>query len=45
MPFIECYFAARRLTRIGTEYCEADGTSDASRSTKKLVHKVLKQST
>jgi len=45
MPFIECHVAARRLTRIGAEYCEADSTSDASRSTKELVHKELKEST
>ena len=45
MPFIECHVAARRLTKIGAEYGEADGMSDASRSTKELVHKVLKQST
>jgi hypothetical protein len=45
MPFIECHAAARRLTKIGAACCEAGGTSNASRSTKELVHKVPKQST
>ena len=45
MPFIEWHIAAWRLMRIGVECCEADGTSDASRSTKELVHRALKRST